>query len=170
MGAAEDQEPELTPQERAEARALMRALRALVQQETEKRDRVPVPKHPPIVFESPSKAHEIAVQKNRRTGKVKRTLRPPETPGVYAIRGVAGYIKIGRASNIAARIGAIQSAHPIPIKLLAILSENPEDEAKFHRRWAEQRVGGEWFKSTPEMLEYFQRVRDAYFAEWLEPK
>jgi len=84
---------------------------------------------------------------------------PPATPGVYAIQGVGGFVKIGRAKNIAYRLRKIQNAHPTPIKLLAILSPDPEDERAHHHRWAHLRRAGEWFAPDHELIEHLAQLR-----------
>jgi hypothetical protein len=78
-------------------------------------------------------------------------LTPPGTAGVYAIECVPGYVKIGRARNVAARMHELQTGCPFELKLLAVLSTNPEDETSFHRRFARDRRHGEWFALTPEV-------------------
>lgn len=78
-------------------------------------------------------------------------LTPPETSGVYCIQGAGEFVKIGKAKNIAQRIKDIQTNHPVPLQLLAVLSENPGDEGSFHKRYAQLRAHGEWFKLAPEL-------------------
>lgn len=70
----------------------------------------------------------------------------PETRGVYCACVFTGYVKIGRANNIANRMTAFQTHTPEDVKLLAVLSENPLDERAFHLRFAAWRVRGEWFR------------------------
>jgi len=83
----------------------------------------------------------------------------PSTPGVYAIEGVGGYVKIGKAKNIESRMRDLQVAHPVPLKLLAVLSADPKDEGAFHRQWADLRCTGEWFKPNLEFFEFIAGVR-----------
>ena len=72
----------------------------------------------------------------------------PQQGGVYAIRGAGNFVKIGRAKNIAHRIRNLQVSHPVPLKLLAILSSDPKDEAVIRARFKAFRVHGEWFRLT----------------------
>lgn len=81
-------------------------------------------------------------------------IEPPASPGVYAIRGAADYIKIGSAKNIAARMRGLQTAHPVKLVLLAVLSENPDDETRFHKQWAHLRCHGEWFSPSHDLLAF----------------
>lgn len=73
----------------------------------------------------------------------------PTTPGVYALQCVPGLVKIGRARNIAQRMRELQTGCPYELKLLAVLSRDPNDEAAFHRRFARDRRHGEWFILSP---------------------
>lgn len=77
----------------------------------------------------------------------------PETPGVYAVEGAPGWVKIGKAKNIRKRVGDLQVAHPVKLRLLAVLSDNPADENAFHRSWKQWRTHGEWFELSREIRE-----------------
>lgn len=78
-------------------------------------------------------------------------LEPPDAPGVYVIQGVPGWVKIGRAQNIRQRMAELQVAHPVPLKLLAILDSNPCREIDFHGRFRPYRTIGEWFVVEPDL-------------------
>lgn len=90
----------------------------------------------------------------RRPRKLERTkrrelvgLKPPAGPGVYAA-GFSGFVKIGRTKNIKKRLEFLDTSCPEPIRLLAILSPDPLSERRFHERFAEERVRGEWFRMS----------------------
>jgi hypothetical protein len=72
-------------------------------------------------------------------------IEPPRSAGVYAAFVVPGFVKIGRAENIAERICTMQTFYPIEVSLLAVLSADPDDEFQLHARFAADRVRGEWF-------------------------
>lgn len=86
-------------------------------------------------------------------------LPPPRTMGVYAIRGIPGWIKIGRAFNIAQRIDDLQSASPVPLVLLAVLSTDIRHELIFHRHLAHLRGLGEWFREDIELTLFVRERR-----------
>lgn len=86
-------------------------------------------------------------------------LTQPTGPGVYAIQGAGAYVKIGKAKNIAERIRDIQTNHPVPLKLLSVLSENPDDENKFHRQLKEHRAHGEWFHLNAAVIKVLVAAR-----------
>jgi hypothetical protein len=85
---------------------------------------------------------------------------PPSTGGVYALAGVPGYVKIGKASNIAERLLGVQTGHPVPLRLLAVLSSEPKDERPLHDHWRHLRSFGEWFRFDDELSAFIAERRD----------
>lgn len=83
----------------------------------------------------------------------------PASPGVYVIQGAGRFVKIGKAQNIADRLKGIQTNHPVPIRLLAVLSDVPEREREFHLKFAQARKHGEWFALTPEIRALIESSR-----------
>jgi excisionase family DNA binding protein len=77
----------------------------------------------------------------------------PTTSGVYAI-ACGQYVKIGKARNIKRRMATLQACNPEPLKLLAVLSEDPADETMFHQRFAAYRHSGEWFRVEGELAAF----------------
>lgn len=67
-------------------------------------------------------------------------------------------IKIGQASNIIKRIGAMQTSHVKPLKLLASVQGHSSIEKHLHMRFRHLRITGEWFKAEPELMEFIERV------------
>jgi hypothetical protein len=84
---------------------------------------------------------------------------PPDTAGVYAIECVNGYVKIGRARSISQRMHELQTGCPFELKLLAILSTDPNDESAFHKRFAADRRHGEWFVMSPGIQKAIEEKR-----------
>ena len=85
----------------------------------------------------------------------------PTCSGVYAVLGAEHYVKIGKAANIRDRLSNLQTANPVPLELLAVLSNDPESEASFHARWIRWRRDGEWFELSTDMCEAIVRGRRA---------
>lgn len=79
---------------------------------------------------------------------------PPSTGGVYALTGVPGFIKIGKATNIAVRMEGVQTGHPVPLRLLAVLSRDPLHEHVLHAHWRHLRSAGEWYRFDEELLAF----------------
>ncbi len=85
----------------------------------------------------------------------------PQTSGVYAVMGHEGWVKIGRANNIADRMAELQVGCPVQLRLVAILSFDPADEPKFHARWSHLRDRGEWFRVEGDLDDALRAAREA---------
>lgn len=64
----------------------------------------------------------------------------------------AGAVKIGFSVEPRARLPEIQWGCPLPLTLEAIVLGDHQEEKRFHRWFADERITGEWFRLT-EMLE-----------------
>lgn len=72
---------------------------------------------------------------------------------LYALRN--GYIvKLGRSATPSVRLRDLNIVLAGRGKLLALVSEAVVSEREAHERWASLRVTGEWFRATPELLEW----------------
>lgn len=68
-------------------------------------------------------------------------------------------IKIGWSRNVAARIAKLQTGNPEPIILLATRPGGRSLEQELHDRFAEARLTGEWFSSSPDLLTYVRSLQ-----------
>lgn len=77
---------------------------------------------------------------------------------VYLLRS-GNHYKIGRSDELEKRIKQISVALPETAELIhAIRTDDPSGvETYWHRRFAEQRANGEWFKLTKENVRAFKR-------------
>lgn len=84
-----------------------------------------------------------------------RENRPDACQHLYFIQSVhGGPIKIGIAKDVAARLCTLQAAHPYHLKVLAVLpGVGKEAERRLHKRFAADRLCGEWFAESPALLE-----------------
>lgn len=93
----------------------------------------------------------------RNAPRRRSTSKPPAF--VYFIqRGEGGPIKIGAASNPAARLSTLQTGSPEPLRLLAATPGSLDDEAALHERFASARLSGEWFEPTADLIALIEQV------------
>lgn len=63
-------------------------------------------------------------------------------------------IKIGITESRLTRFGALQGAMPYDLEILAFVrTDDPLLERRLHKRFAAQRLRGEWFDRSPELME-----------------
>ncbi|ART68194.1 hypothetical protein BTO20_05995 [Mycobacterium dioxanotrophicus] len=78
---------------------------------------------------------------------------------VYFISDEHGNVKIGYATSVQARFADLQVANASELTIVLEMPGGPKLERELHRRFAEHRVRGEWFKLTTDILEYIASVR-----------
>lgn len=72
---------------------------------------------------------------------------------VYFIRaGMSGPVKIGVADDVSERVAALQTAHYERLTIIRTVAGGPETERAFHDRYSRQRIRGEWFQYSDDML------------------
>lgn len=76
----------------------------------------------------------------------------PDAPGFVYFVYCAGRVKIGYATDVAARMSGIATSCPFPVTLLLTITGSMEDEQAYHEMFAEDRANLEWFN-----LSYFMR-------------
>lgn len=78
-----------------------------------------------------------------------------DEPYTYFVQaGDGGPIKIGWTRNLAVRLRTFATMWPVPLKLLGVIRGNVEDQC--HRRFAASRLGGEWFSSSEDVLDFIR--------------
>jgi hypothetical protein len=81
-------------------------------------------------------------------------------PKVYFIEAIGlQRVKIGMTDNIKYRFDSLQSASPVPLKIMAVISGDRTLETYLHKRFKAHRLHGEWFILTDEMKEIIQELR-----------
>lgn len=74
---------------------------------------------------------------------------------VYFIEAENGLIKIGVSDDPVGRLAQIKTMSPLPLKLLGLIpGAGDVGEAEFHRRFADDREHGEWFRPSPALTSY----------------
>lgn len=80
----------------------------------------------------------------------------------------SGLVKIGRATHFSARLSAIRSQSPEPIRVLGVMVADfpAEAEAVIHERFRDLHHHGEWFRPSAEMLGMINRHCAVPEDEW----
>ena len=98
-----------------------------------------------LAGDKPPTRYELPVEdRRRRSRKLKEV--------VYFIGAEAGPIKIGVSCDPAKRLRTLQTGHPVPLMLLAVVPGGVGVERALHRKFADLRVRGEWFARSPELI------------------
>jgi transposase-like protein len=83
---------------------------------------------------------------------------------IYAISN-GETIKIGWSARhpggARGRLAELQIASHIELKLLGVIEGTRSEEQFLHARFSEERVRGEWFKATPQILQHFGAFPEA---------
>lgn len=86
---------------------------------------------------------------------------------VYAIQLDDGHsypVKIGTTSNLAKRVKMILTHQPYAVRVLAAWPGSIRDEKAIHAMFATSHLAREWFRPTPELLEYIASKTEAKAA------
>ncbi len=76
---------------------------------------------------------------------------------IYFVQcGKNGPVKIGCTGNVEDRITQMQTSCPYELKLLWKINGGKEDEAELHEQWKHERIRGEWFRPSRQLLEYIE--------------
>lgn len=102
---------------------------------------------------------EAVAEEMRRLGLASERLR---LGYVYFLRG-GDMVKIGRSNDAAARICDLRRMSPIPLELVALL-KGAEKEKRLHRKFAEERSHGEWFRVSGRVERFISRAKA--WADW----
>lgn len=81
---------------------------------------------------------------------------------VYAHEG--SLIKIGKTDHPKRRLACIRTQSAVPISILAVIRAHERHERMLHDALAKDRVRGEWFRPTPELLGVIERCQDEGIA------
>lgn len=83
---------------------------------------------------------------------------------IYFIQsGSSGPIKIGMSNDPRRRLEQLQTAHLMPLTLIGMTPGGRREERRWHKRFSELRITGEWFHMTPDlMIEIFEALEDPW--------
>jgi hypothetical protein len=75
-------------------------------------------------------------------------------PVVYMIQvGEHGPVKIGWTDDVERRLSGLQTANHERLRVIRLFEGGPAEERMLHKQFASQRLEGEWFTFTKEMLD-----------------
>ncbi len=78
---------------------------------------------------------------------------------VYFIRAGDGPIKIGTTQRLRGRLAEIQATAPVELRVLLYVPGGLHEERAIHERFRAARLHGEWFRATPELLQFIDAER-----------
>jgi hypothetical protein len=70
----------------------------------------------------------------------------------------AGLVKIGHSFHPGHRLRGLQTLSPVPLTLLGSIPGGQKAETQLHRRFADYRSHGEWFRLEGDLAEYVREV------------
>lgn len=94
---------------------------------------------------------------NRQPHRDPNIARLGQTPKgyIYFVQAEGGGpIKIGHAFDVAKRLSELQIGAPQALQVIATTPGTRATEDEFHRRFADDRLHGEWFESTPRLRSF----------------
>ena len=78
---------------------------------------------------------------------------------VYVVRSEpSGNLKIGITADPKLRLSQMQVGAWETLALVLTIPGDPESEQSLHRRFRKHRIQGEWFRPSPEVLEWIEEV------------
>lgn len=89
------------------------------------------------------------------TGTHAFTSKPHSKPEVYFVEGGEGeqrLIKIGYSNDTRTRLGELQVGSPVELRLLGTIAGSRATEAQLHTIFAADRVRGEWFRPSSDLI------------------
>lgn len=88
-------------------------------------------------------------------------VKTPKPSFVYFFQaGPEGPIKIGWSADVRARLDAAQVCNHEPLELLVYAPGNATDERKVHLHFDKAHIRGEWFRPTPDLIEFIEGLRE----------
>ena len=90
---------------------------------------------------------------------MRRRKNGPEFPPVYFLQSSTGHIKIGFSSQGPTSANGHPDQQPRGAHAARVMPGSFAAESALHRRFAQSRASGEWFRPTPELLGLIERLR-----------
>jgi hypothetical protein len=93
----------------------------------------------------------------KRYGARFKALTEPHT--IYFIGAVDGDIKIGITKDFPSRFRSLGTGTSQPLKVWLLIPGSPSDERNLHKRFAADRLRGEWFRRSQAILNFISAHR-----------
>jgi hypothetical protein len=74
---------------------------------------------------------------------------------IYFIRD-GDAVKIGYAINPRSRLTTLRTGNSRPISILGVMDGSLDDEHRLHQRFTSEHIRGEWFKLTPQIIQFIE--------------
>jgi len=88
---------------------------------------------------------------------------------IYFIQqGNDGPIKIGITWDIKKRLDHMKTFSPHPLRVLAIINGDSKRERLLHRKFKNQRLEGEWFRSSERLMEFIRTLPNNHISQPIE--
>ena len=87
---------------------------------------------------------------------------------IYFVQSGNGAIKIGCTIDMGLRLIELQGNNPELLTVLKTVSGTPLEETAIHRKFKRDRIRGEWFKPSLELLRFIDTVTDENLMERTE--
>lgn len=76
----------------------------------------------------------------------------------FARAGDDGPIKIGKSKNPIGRLAGLRTASAASVQLMAVMAGDEDEEEHIHKRFAADRLRGEWFRPSVELLSFISEL------------
>ena len=84
---------------------------------------------------------------------------------IYFVGNGKGQVKIGYSKDPQSRLLSLQTGSPYPLELLAVKPGGQNAEVELHTKYADDRLEGEWFQSTPALEREISILQEIYPLE-----
>lgn len=84
-----------------------------------------------------------------------------DSASVYFIRREDGLVKIGYSHNPRARLGQLRQQHQCGMEIIATIQGAHSKEKELHRRFSRDRMQGEWFAPSEDLMNFISSVVSA---------
>jgi predicted nucleic acid-binding Zn ribbon protein len=80
---------------------------------------------------------------------------------VYFVRGEStGHIKIGYSTGCSSRLAQLQASAPERLVMVCTIHGDRRLEKQLHERFAKDRIHGEWFAPSAELLDFIDEIQE----------